>query len=129
MTFVDTGPLLALHRRNDQYHAEAVRLWPLQSAPVVTSNHVMDELATALGRLVNYRFAADCLELLYVDAEITVVQSTRADEEQALRWMRKYADQRVGFTDGISFAIMRRLRITTAFTFDRHFRLAGFRAV
>ena len=40
--------------------------------------------------------------------------------------MRKYADQDVSYTDCVSFAIMHRLRIRTAFTFDRHFRLAGF---
>jgi uncharacterized protein len=43
--------------------------------------------------------------------------------------MRKYADQGVSFTDCVSFAIMRRHKIRTAFTFDRHFKLAGFNVI
>jgi predicted nucleic acid-binding protein len=41
--------------------------------------------------------------------------------------MRKFADQGMSFTDCVSFAIMRRRRIRTVFTFDRHFQQAGFR--
>jgi predicted nucleic acid-binding protein len=41
----------------------------------------------------------------------------------------QFADQRIGLTDCVSFAIMRRHKIRTAFTFDRHFRLAGFRVI
>ncbi len=36
------------------------------------------------------------------------------------------ADQGVSFTDALSFAVMRRLSIGRAFTFDRHLALAGF---
>jgi predicted nucleic acid-binding protein len=43
--------------------------------------------------------------------------------------MRKYSDHEVSFTDCVSFAIMRRQQIRTAFTFDRHFRDAGFRVI
>jgi predicted nucleic acid-binding protein len=57
------------------------------------------------------------------------VQSGREDELDALRWMRKYADQRVTFVDCVSFALMRRHRIRAAFTFDRHFKQAGFEVI
>jgi predicted nucleic acid-binding protein len=60
---------------------------------------------------------------------VDVLQSTRADELDALRWMRKYADERISFTDCVSFAIMRRHRIRAALTFDRHFKLAGFAVI
>jgi predicted nucleic acid-binding protein len=38
----------------------------------------------------------------------------------------KFADQRVSFTDCVSFILMRRHRLARAFTFDRHFGDAGF---
>ena len=66
---------------------------------------------------------------VYESPKIEVVQSTRADELDAILWMRKYADQDISFTDCVSFALMRRHRIRAAFTFDRHFKLAGFEVI
>jgi uncharacterized protein len=125
MNFVDTGILLALHNRRDQHHGEAVVLWRHIRQPA-TSNHVVDELATSLARSTGYGFAADRVQDLYESDRIRVLPATPGDEREALEWMRKYAEQRVSFTDCVSFAMMRRLRIRTAFTFDRHFRIAGF---
>jgi uncharacterized protein len=129
MNFVDTGVFLALHLENDQYHSAAVRGWRVHGESVVTSNHVVDEVATALARRAGYHFAAERIADIYAAPTIEVVESTREDELEALRWMRKYADQRVTSTDCVSFAIMRRRHIRTAFTFDRHFRHAGFSVI
>ena len=129
MNFVDTGAFLALHLKNDQHHGAAVRQWRAHGRAAVTSNHVLDELATALARRAGYRFAAECLADIYAAPTIEVVQSTREDELEALRWMRKYADQGVSFTDCMSFTIMRRRHIRAVFTFDRHFRHAGFSVI
>ena len=73
--------------------------------------------------------AADWLADLYKSPKIDIVQSGREDELDALRWMRKYADQDISFTDCVSFALMRRHKIRAAFTFDRHFKLAGFEVI
>ena len=129
MTFVDTGAFLALHRKADQYHRDALRLWTTLEHPVVTSNHVVDELATLMGRLAGFRYAADRVETLYASESIEVLYSAREDEADALRWMRKFADKEISFTDCVSFAMMRRHRIRMAFTFDRHFRDAGFQVI
>ena len=129
MIFVDTGAFLALYYRRDQNHAQAARLWTTLEPPVLTSNHIVDEFATALGRRVGGRFAADCVADLYASPVIDVLPSSREDELDALWWMRKYADQRISFTDCVSFALMRRRRIRAAFTFDRHFKLAGFEVI
>ena len=91
MNFVDTGVFLALHLENDQYHSEAVRLWREHGRSAVTSNHVLDEVATVLARRAGYRFASECVADIYAAPSIEVVESTREDELDALRWMRKYA--------------------------------------
>ncbi len=49
------------------------------------------------------------------------------EELQAIELFEKYADQKVSFTDCISFVLMKKAGLNKAFTFDRHFRLAGFR--
>jgi predicted nucleic acid-binding protein len=38
---------------------------------------------------------------------------------------RKFADRRASFTDAVSFVLMKRYRIRTAFSFDGHFLMAG----
>lgn len=129
MNFADTGAFLARYHRDDQYYKEAVRLWTTLERPVVTSNHVLAELAKLLAHRAGYRFAAETISDIYFSESFRIVSSTRDDEIAALRWMRKYEDQSVGFTDCVSFAIMRRLKIRTAFTFDRHFRVAGFEVI
>jgi len=129
VTFADTGAFLALYLQRDQYHLQAAKLWRTVERPVLTSNHVMDELATLLGRQAGFAEAANRMTDLYQSPTIDILSSTREDELDALSLMRKFADQEVSFTDCVSFAIMRRQRIRTAFTFDGHFRLAGFRVI
>lgn len=90
---------------------------------------MVDELATLLGRIAGFRYSADRIEDLYASESIEVWASTRDDEVEAIRWMRKYSDKEISFTDCISFALMRRLGIHSAFTFDRHFRDAGFEII
>ena len=42
------------------------------------------------------------------------------------RWLERYGDQRFSLTDAVSFEIMKRERLTVAFAFDHHFRIAGY---
>lgn len=129
MIFVDTGAFLARYLKRDQYHRQAHKIFRALPRPFSTSNHVIDELATLLGRIAGYHYAADRIDDLYASESIEVLASTRGDEIEAIRWMRKYSDKEISFTDCISFALMRRLGIHAAFTFDRHFRDAGFEIV
>jgi uncharacterized protein len=129
LIFVDTGAFLALYLSRDQYHREARTIFPSLPRPFSTSNHVVDELATLLGRIAGFRYAADRVDDLCASESVEVLPSTRDDEVAAIRWMRKYADKEISFTDCLSFAMMRRLGIRNAFTFDRHFHDAGFQVI
>lgn len=51
------------------------------------------------------------------------------DEINALELFEKYADQKVSFTDCLSFVIMQRLKIKQVFSFDNHFKYAGFELI
>ena len=129
MIFVDTGAFLARYVSNDQFHAKARRAWKdLEKAksPLFTSSFVLDETFTLLARRTSYAFAADRAEAAYASSVLTVLRPDPADEQAALALFRKLGDQEVSFTDCVSFALMRRHKLTRAFTFDRHFAAAGF---
>jgi predicted nucleic acid-binding protein len=128
MVFVDTGPFLARYLAKDGHHEKALAIWDsLKGTPLFTSNHVLDETATLIGRRAGHGFAAERIENIYASPDIEVLRSTESDEMEAMRWFRKFADQGVSFTDCISFALMKRRDIAVAFTFDEHFSQAGFR--
>jgi predicted nucleic acid-binding protein len=60
---------------------------------------------------------------------LEIICSTRDDETEAISLVRKYSDPNASFTDCLSFVMMKRDRLTTAFTVDHHFVHAGFRAI
>lgn len=45
------------------------------------------------------------------------------------KWLERFDDQDISFTDAISFAVMSERGIEEALTLDRHFAAAGFRVV
>ncbi|NNJ27257.1 type II toxin-antitoxin system VapC family toxin [Alienimonas chondri] len=129
MTFVDAGPFIARHFAPDQHHDAAVAYWNRLAARrrlLVTSNFVLDEAATLLARKAGYEFAAERARRWFHSPSLTILRPDAHDEDAALEWFTRFADQGVSFTDCISFALMTRVGIRSAFTFDRHFRFAGF---
>lgn len=129
MIFVDSGAFLARYIERDQYHAGATEHWQkLQTdrRRCFTSNFVLDETITLLARRTTYEFAAERARNMYASHELLILRPDADDEKAALDLLEKYADQRVSFTDCVSFALMERHNIRTAFSFDHHFRIAGF---
>lgn len=129
MIFVDTGAFLARYVEADQYHGAAVRAWrrlERSSGVLFTSSFVLDETLTLLGRRTTYAFAAGRADALYASRVLAILRPGVEDESAAVDLFRKFADQKVSFTDCVSFALMRRHKLKRAFTFDRHFADAGF---
>ena len=129
MIFVDTGAFLARYLARDQHHQAARAAWrdlPTHPWPVYTSNFVLDETFTMLGRWSSPEFAADRAEALLTSVTLVILRPDAEDELEALELFRKFGDQKASFTDCVSFALMRRHDIPRAFGFDRHFSDAGF---
>jgi predicted nucleic acid-binding protein len=129
MIFVDTGAWVARFSRRDQYHGRAATIWAKLQASnerIVTSDSVFAETISLLGRKISPVAAVEAGRFLHGWNNLTILRATRDDESAALDMLGKFADQSIGFVDCLSFVFMRRHRIATAFTFDRHFELAGF---
>ena len=93
---------------------------------LVTSNFVLDETATLLGRRADNRFAAKRLKNIYASSVLKILRPDTEDELQAIEWFVKFADQGVSFTDCMSFTLITREGLRTVFSFDQHFDFAGF---
>ncbi len=132
MIFIDTGAWVAIFDKDDQYHARASQIWRkivAEKSKIATSQLVIVETLTLLARRVRYAYAVDIGHRLYASPSLIILRPDYNDEFPALMLMAKWADQKVGFADCISFGLMRRWQIASVFAFDRHFELAGFRIV
>lgn len=127
MIFIDTGAFLARYLERDQYHERALEGWRrLQRHRLVTTSHVLDEVFTLLGRRAGNAFAAERARRFLTSDVLRLVRPELDDELSAVTLFEGFADQGISFTDALSFAVMRRLSIERAFSFDHHFVLAGF---
>ena len=123
--FLDTGYYLAFLVPRDQWFQTAEKV-SHSGFRAVTSSLVVNEtvsllqarglLSTALAWLQGVRSDPDT-QIIHVDAVI-----------QAEAWdlFHRWGGSGANAVDCCSFAIMRRMNIKKAFTFDRHFRTAGF---
>lgn len=130
MIFIDTGAFLARHVASDQHHEAAVEAWSELAAgrtPCTTSNYVLDETFTLLARRAGHSFAVERARNILSSASMTILRPGHEEELAALDDFEKYGDQEVSFTDCVSFVLMRKAKLKRAFTFDAHFRYAGFR--
>lgn len=129
MIYIDTGAFLGRFITRDSYHDLSDHLWEQikkNNTKCFTSNFVLDETLTLMGRRVNYHFAAERALTFFEAKEFTILRPDEKDEKQALEFFKKYADQKVSFTDCISFALMKAYKIKKVFSFDQHFERAGF---
>ena len=127
--FVDTSAWLALNDRSDQFHALAVeKLASIRAGRIslVTSDYVLDESVTIIRLRASHAAAVIFGQSILGSSVIDLIPVGSDDRLAAWEIFKKYADQDFSFTDCTSFALMRKLRLKTAFTFDGHFSLIGF---
>jgi len=123
--FADTGPLYAFFDIRHPRHDDAVRLFQA-APPLVTTNLVISEVV-ALGLARREPDFGIRLAERLIDGRLARVERvTAADEAVAVRFLRRFATTGVTFADCASFAVIARLGLALAFSFDRHFAPPGF---
>ena len=112
---VDAGPLVALFKGADNYHAQAVAFIASVSFPLVTNMIVVGEVVALLAS----RFQADFLDWAMTALEFD--QETTADLPRIVEIMRKYEDLPADLADASLLAMCERRGIASVATLDQHF--------
>jgi len=131
--FVDTSAYFALIYEKDGNHEKArnfLELAEKHKLILLTSNFIIAETHVLILRTPNlgYRIAKFFLEDIRTNLN-KPERITEEDEERAIEIITKYSDKDFTYTDATSFALMERLGIRKAFTFDQHFAQYGFEIV
>lgn len=130
--FVDTNGWIALSSKRDQFHKIALqtnkRLLK-NGSQYITTNYVLDETYTALLTKVGHFAAVDFGEKIRATKITTIIHITKEIEEESWELFKKYSDKQFSFTDCTSFAVMKKLSLTEAFTNDHHFQQMGFKVL
>ena len=125
--FLDTVGLLAVWDKADQWHSAAQPIFQSLSKDrvrLVTTPLVLYECGNAAARKP-YRPDVDAFRRELQEFG-DLLEPTPTEVEMAWSNYTQGVIGSAGIVDFISFAVMRRLGITEAFTNDRHFQTAGF---
>jgi len=125
--FVDTSAFIAVLSRSADEHDAASHAWEALLASgeeLITSNYVVVETCALAqkraGLPIVRRFLEDVLPIVQVQWVDVVLHSDGA------RSVLSSSRRGPNIVDCVSFAVMRKLGIRSAFGFDEHFRTQGF---
>ena len=126
MIFLDTSAIYAWADANDSNHRAAVRR--LQAIleggdALLTHNYVVLESVS----LLQARLGIKAATKLAKDSAAFVIEWVDEDlHADGIRELEQSGKRRLSLVDHISFLVMKRRQVTTAFAFDPDFEAAGF---
>ncbi|MCP5114164.1 MAG: PIN domain-containing protein [bacterium] len=123
--FVDTGYFIARVVPRDQWHKRAVKA-EKQADSLVTSSLVINETISLLQGRGLFSTALEFLQGTRHQTSLRVIYPDAVLQSLAWDLFSRHGASGANAVDCVSFAIMRDLHIKKAFTFDGHFRTAGF---
>ena len=130
--FVDTAMFKAILDTADEFHAGAVKIWrQLRRRDIflVTSNFILDEAFTLLRVRAGLKTAVALKKVIARSKKIKLERVTVLDERNAWSFFSGHDWSGLSFTDCVSFAMMKRLKLDSVATYDKHFERAGFKVI
>lgn len=130
--FIDTAGWLALGNKSDEWHSRAVQIYQqiaLEKWRRLTTDAVIIEVCNALRKPPLRPLALILTDNIYKAerrGHLEIVHVTPELMDQGLALFRERKDKEWSLTDCISFVVMRKRRLSWAFTTDHHFEQAGF---
>lgn len=127
--FADAGYLIALDSERDQHHAQAVRHWNEfgRTGPtLVTTTFVLAEVIAVFNNRSGHAKAVEIGRRFFDSKDVRLIHPNEEVCRAAFDYLEARPDKEYSLADCISFAVMERLRIREALSFDAHFQQAGF---
>lgn len=132
--FLDTSALIAYYNEDDSLHDAADEaMSKFLSGEILltkffTSDYVLDETVTVIECVLGkHDLAIEVGDALRTSPRTMMLHVDEPTVEASWKLFRGMRD--VSFTDCTSFVLMRALGLQAAFTFDRHFKKAGFKTI
>jgi uncharacterized protein len=122
VTFVDTGAWFASMVPSDANHSAAASWLNQNTGPLITTDYVLSETLTLLATR-NQRRQGEAFGGAILSGKLAQLHVVALDEILAA-WQvfLRFDDKQWSFTDCTSKVVIEALAITTAFSFDHHFR-------
>ena len=127
--FVDTSAWYALVDSDDADHGKAAAFFSANITPLITTNAIFSETVTLIRYRIGHDAALSFGRKMKESTFVRLVPVAQADEERAWDIFSRYRNQDFSYADCTSFAVMQRMKIGTAFSFDRHFMVMKFAVV
>jgi predicted nucleic acid-binding protein len=113
----------------DQHHESADALFRRairERVPLLTTSLVLSEVHRLLLFRAGPQAAATALDRIEASPLVRLVFPTATHHETARRWLARLPDQRITYTDAVSFAVMEQAKLRAVLGFDHDFLMAGF---
>ena len=127
--FADTWFFLAILNHNDPGHARAAQLHRSDHRHRITTTWVLTEVGDALCQMGNRDMFVQFHDWITRHPNATVIPASQDLFDQGVYLFRCRRDKNWPLTDCISFTVMDDEQIQDAFTADKHFEQAGFKAL
>ena len=135
LVFVDSSALKANYDSGDDNHAKADGLMRKIAAretevtSFVTTDYVLDEAVTLTRFAHSHGKAVELAEATLFSKFVKLVYCDQELFSEGMKVFKHHSDKEWSLTDCVSFATMMKYGVKTAFTFDAHFKQAGFAPV
>ncbi len=127
--FLDTGFFIALSDAKDKNHRKAKESFKnhvTNGARFITGRHIVIEYIDGVTKRISKKKAVEELDNIMGSQLLVIEPAIEQDWEKSITYFRKYSDHQIDMTDCLSFAIMERLQMKMALTFDNDFKIHGF---
>jgi len=131
--FIDSSAYIAYYNKRDENHEKAKnfldKIKSKEISPIIfyTSDYIFDEVLTTIITLTGRKDLAIKVGNTILSSKITkIIKVDSKIFNEAWELFKKYKDKTWSFTDCTSFIIMKINNIKRAFTFDEHYKQAGY---